>query len=121
METVIHDSVGPGNELKGGEMFKRRKLPIDASDHTYGCTEEYAPNDSDKDGTELGHNDDITGSKGRSGIDIHPVTSTLVHMKSESGGAPYVCKDYDYKNTVNYMFLDHINLHHPCSDSDGSE
>ena len=56
METVIHHSVGHGNELQGGDVSKRRQLPIGTSNDTY----EFTPDDSDRDGAELGHNDDIT-------------------------------------------------------------
>ena len=105
METMIHRPVGPGNEPQTGEMSKRRQLPIDTSDHTYGCTYEYPPDDSDRDGAELCHND----SKQQTETFLHPVTGMFVYMKSERGGAPYVCEYCDYKTTVTLVFLDHMN------------
>ena len=78
---------------------------------------------SDSDDTEttkLGHNNDITDRKHVAECFIHPVTSAFVY-KSATGGAPYLCEDCDYKTTVNYMFLDHMNLHYIYSNSDNSE
>ena len=42
---------------------------------------------------------------------IHPVTGMFVYMKSESGGAPYVCEDCDYKTTVECLFQGHMTRH----------
>ena len=102
-------SVAPAD----GGMSKRRQLPVDTRggdqseditgiqpERTYSCT----TTDSDSDNTEtteLGGNDDITDRKHVTEYFIHPVTSMFVYMKSDSGGAPYVCKDCGYKTTVN--------------------
>ena len=129
---MIHHSVPTSKELSG-DTSKRRQLPVDTRgsdqnkdicgiqpDSNYECTTD----DSDRDDTEtaeLGYNDDITDRKRVTEYFIHPATSIFVYMKSESGGAPYVCEDCDYKTTVNYMFLDHMNLHYTYSDSDSDD
>lgn len=94
-------------------MHKRRQLPVDMigsdqsediadiqPDSTCGC----ATDDSNSDHTETeewGHNDDIIDREHATETFIHPVISMFVYMKSDSGGAPYVCKDCGYKTTVN--------------------
>ena len=148
-ETSIHSSVASSRELPEEDISKRRQLPVDTCERErrgdtngllstpaiqpgsiYACDTDHPYSDDSSSNTftpaetetpELGHNDDITDRKHVMEYFIHPVTSMYVYMKSESGGAPYVCEDCDYKATVNYMFLDHMNLHYNYSDSDDSE
>ena len=130
-ETVnSEETVLASKQLQDGDMSKRRQLPLGCSRSDLsqdipgvqpGSTYECATDDSDSgdpETAELGHDDDITGRKHVTEYFIHPVTSMFVYMRSETGGAPYLCEDCDYKTTVNYMFLDHMNLHYTYSDSD---
>ena len=117
---MIHHSAAMRKELTDGYTSKRRQLPI----ATRGSDQSEDIHDSDSDDSEkaeLGHNDDITNKKNVTEYFIHPVTSMFVYVKSATGGAPYVCEDCDYKTTVNYMFLDHMNLHYDYSDSDSDD
>ena len=149
-ETANRRCVSTSKEPLEGDIPKERQLPMETSetsgsqntkglstppaiqaDSTYkrDTGHSYSDNSThdnsiaaETETTELGHNDDIMNRKQRlSETFIHPVTSVFVYMKSATGGAPYVCEDCDYKTTVNYMFLDHMNLHYTYSDSDDSE
>ena len=119
---MIHHSVLASKELPDGDMSKRRQLPVDikGGDQGKGVHDSTSDNSvpAEAETAELCHNDDITDRKHVTEYFIHPVTSMFVYMKSESGGSPYVCEDCDYKTTVNYLFLDHMNLHYTYSDSD---